>query len=150
MYLITVRGTVGNIFTHSLVFFNGLVVLFTASFAIVAIRKKNIQAHQNWAIRLYLAANGVLFFRLTIFAWFMFFGSAGVNTDNFTGPAVYMVGISSYVLPIVLFECCRLVKQTNNTLSCIVMTLIVAIIAVVFLVGLFAITVGNWFPLVFS
>ena len=73
--------------------FGGLVVIVSSIFA-VKTALRNFNAHQRWAIRLYLAANGVLFFRLLIFAWFLAFGTLGVDTATFTGPAVLVLAFA--------------------------------------------------------
>ncbi len=146
MYLIIVRGTVGNTLMHSMTFFAGTVVLVSSYFAVLTARKKQFNHHQIWAIRLYLAANGVLFFRLTLFAWFIVFGSIGINTKDFTGPTLVMISVSSYILPLFLFELLRYAEKTRNTVIKGLMITILLVISLVFLVGLFGISAGSWFP----
>nr|WP_136252511.1 DUF2306 domain-containing protein [Ningiella ruwaisensis] len=150
MYLILVRGTVGDLFLHSMTFFSGLVVLSSSFFAIKAIRGKDIKRHQTWAIRLFLAANGVLFFRLFIFGWFLLFGPLGVNTSDFTGPTVYAVSICSYVLPLLIFEWYRYAIRNNSRKSKVSLGLVLSLISLIFLTGLIGITMGNWYPSLFE
>lgn len=162
MYLIIFRGTVGDLFMHSMTFFSGTVVLVASFYAVKAARSRNIKLHSDWALRLFLAANGVLFFRLIIFAWFMIFGTLGVNTDDFTGPTVYAVSVSAYLLPLIIFEWYRrtqrqlgAVSTTVNTGSLLkfgsyALSGCLGIIGLVFMLGLFGITLGSWYPSVFS
>lgn len=150
MYLILFRGTVGNLFLHSMTFFSGLVVLSASFFAIKAARSKQISRHQDWALRLYLAANGVLFFRLFIFAWFMLFGALGVNTDDFTGPTVYTVSVCSYVLPLVIHEWYRYAKKQHNTLNTVLLVSSLFCVSAIFLIGLVGISMASWYPSVFA
>jgi uncharacterized membrane protein len=162
MYLITSRGTVGDLFMQSMTFFSGLVVLVSSFLAVKAARSRNIKLHSEWAIRLFLAANGVLFFRLIIFAWFMVFGALGVNTDDFTGPTVYAVSVSAYLLPLIMFELYRRMQRQLDVasktasvgsmlqISTYALSVSLFFIGLVFLLGLFGITLGNWYPSVFS
>jgi uncharacterized membrane protein len=146
MYLILFRGTVGNVFLHSMTFFSGIVVVLSSFLAIRAIRRKEISIHQRWATRLFLAANGVLFFRLFIFAWFLVFGSLGVNTDDFTGPTVYAVSLCSYLLPLIFFEWYRWAVKQQSKVHHLAVGVILMGISAIFLIGLFGITMANWYP----
>ncbi|MGJ8680207.1 DUF2306 domain-containing protein [Paraglaciecola sp.] len=146
MYLIIFRGTVGNLFMHLLTSFSGLVILVSGYMSIKTARNKNFTAHKVWAIRLYLAANGVLFFRLMIFAWFAVFGTLGVNTEDFTGITVMCVSLASYVLPLLMAEW---VRDSNKHLKPIIAfpcACMLLVVSAIFLLGLFAIAAGSWYP----
>ena len=146
MYLMIVRGTVGNTLMHALTMFGGLVVIVSSIFAVKTARARNFNAHQRWAIRLYLAANGVLFFRLLIFAWFLVFGTLGVDTATFTGPAVLAVSLCSYLVPLLIAELVRYAARTNITFITIGTACLMTLISIVFLIGLFGVTLANWYP----
>lgn len=150
MYLILVRGTVGNAFLHSMTFFSGTVVLVASFFAVSTAMKKQIASHEVWATRLFLAANGVLFFRLCIFAWFMLFGTFGVNTEDFTGPTVYAVSVCSYLLPLLVFEWVRYTKKNKAVVHQLLVSILMILTASVFLIGLAGITLGSWYPSLFN
>ncbi|MDT0595010.1 DUF2306 domain-containing protein [Glaciecola petra] len=150
IYLIIVRGTVGNTLLHSLTAFSGVVILVSSFFAIRAAKNRNFTLHQIWATRLFLAANGVLFFRLMIFAWMVSFGALGINTEDFTGPTVVSVSVLSYLAPLLIAELVRYTKNSNSALLYIVGACLMFAIALVFIGGLFAITIANWYPLVMS
>lgn len=146
IYLMLARGTVGNTLMHGLTIFGGCVVILSSILAVIAARKRNIGLHKRWAIRLYLAANGVLFFRLMIFAWFLLFGTLGVDPTTFTGPAVLAVSICSYVLPLLIAELVRYAEGTTNKVITIATASLMVMIAIIFLVGLFGVVLANWFP----
>lgn len=146
MYLMIVRGTVGNLLMHSLTMFGGGMVILSSIFAVLAARGRNINSHQIWAIRLYLAANGVLFFRLMIFAWFLTFGSLGIDTTTFTGPTVLAVSVCSYVMPLLIAELVRYAGKTSNKMITIATAALMMLISIVFLVGLFGVVLANWYP----
>ncbi len=150
LYLITVRGTIGNSLMHSLTTFSGLVVLVSSFFAVAAARKRNTSLHQTWAIRLFLAANGVLFFRLLIFAWFLVFGTLGVNTQDFTGPTVVSISMCSYVLPLIIFELVRKAERSSHASIQYASSLVLTVIGLCFFIGLFGISLARWYPTIFG
>lgn len=150
MYLMIARGTVGDAFMHSLTFFGGLVILCSSYFAVKAAINRNFAIHQQWAIRLFLAANGVLFFRLMLFAWFLTFGAIGINTETFTGPTLVAVSICSYVIPLLIAELVRYAQKLNKTWLNILCTTLMTAISTVFLIGLIGITLANWYPSVMA
>lgn len=146
LYLITTRGTVGNLLMHSLTSFSGLVVLVSSFFAVSAARKRNILVHQTWAIRLFLAANGVLFFRLVLFAWLMLFGTIGINMKDFTGPTVVTISVCSYIMPLLIFECVRRAEKSINNMFIITCSTLLVLIGTVFFIGLIGISLASWIP----
>ncbi|WP_029880486.1 DUF2306 domain-containing protein [Pseudoalteromonas sp. TB64] len=146
IYLMVVRGSVGSPLTQGLTIFGGCVVILSSIFAVRAAKTRNIKHHQIWAIRLYLAANGVLFFRLIIFAWFLIFGTLGIDTATFTGPTVLAVSICSYVLPLGIAELIRYAEKTTNTIILITTASIMVLISLIFLVGLSGVVLANWYP----
>lgn len=150
MYLITVRGTVGNTLMHSLTFFSGAMVLVSSFFAVSAARRRKFSLHQRWALHLFLAANGVLFFRLFIFAWMIVFGIVGINTKDFTGPTVVSVSFLSYVAPHIFIQLLWFAQKRRQTWLLVLLTALLILIAVVFLIGLFGLAVGRWYPVIMA
>jgi uncharacterized membrane protein len=150
IYLILARGTTGNTLMQGLTIFGGCVVILSSICAVIAAKKRNFSLHKTWAIRVYLAANGVLFFRLMIFAWFLTFGTLGVDTTTFTGPTVLAVSICSYIIPLSIAELVRYAETTTNTIITIATASLMLLIAIIFLVGLFGVVLANWYPAVFS
>ncbi len=146
IYLILFRGTVGNAVLHGLTLFGGVVVLLSSLFAVWHARKRDFLRHQIWATRLFLAANGVLFFRLIMFAWLMLFGTVGIEMKTFTGPTVLTISIFSYVMPLVIYEIVRYAKTTQNEILKLVSSLGLLSISLVFITGLFSIAMSNWIP----
>ena len=162
MYLLLSRGTVGNPLLHGLTAFSGVMVIVSSFFAIRAIRNANVTLHQRWALHLFLAANGVLFFRLFIFAWMTLFGTLGINTADFTGPAVISVSVLSYVAPHIIVQLIWVVKVTatdratgsaagnTNRVSLLrnLISVTLLVVSAVFIIGLFGLTLGSWYPAV--
>lgn len=150
MHLLIFRETVGNLLMHLLLSFSGMVILVSGFMSIKTASNRNFTEHKIWAIRLYLAANGVLFFRLIMFAWLSVFGTLGINTKDFTGITVVCISIASYILPLVIAEWVRYTNKHPKPMIVIPCACLLLGISAIFLLGLLAISVGRWYPSIFS
>ena len=148
MYLIVVRGTVGNTLMHSLTASSGVIVLVSSYFVIKTARRRQFLQHQQWVLHLFVAANGVLFFRLCLFAWMMLFGTMGINTKDFTGPTVVALSALCYVGAHVILLAIRFANKTRFNFIRFILGAMLAVISAVFLLGLFGIVMASWYPAV--
>lgn len=146
--LIWTRGTVGDTTMHGLTTFSGVVTIICGIMAVTYAVKRNIPVHQVWATRLFIAANGVLYFRIILFGYLVLFGTAGINFETFTGPTVVAISIACYVLPIIVYEFYRRIKAAQQTLPMYAMTAVLSCITLYFALGTFAVTMGNWLAVI--
>lgn len=104
VYLILARGSastpvgaVGNILNAVLI----------AGFGARAWRRAlagDIASHRRWALRTYLAVNGVWFFRVGLMAWLIVNqGPVGIG-ENFDGPFILFWSFAAYLLPLAVLE----------------------------------------------
>lgn len=76
------------------------------AFAVIAwhrVRRGDMLNHRRWALRLFMAANGVWFLRLGIFGWYMLSGGVGM-TDQLDRPVNFFLDFASYLLPLACLE----------------------------------------------
>ncbi|MBT0587333.1 hypothetical protein KIU71_12990 [Alteromonas sp. SM 2104] len=149
IYLMISRGTVGSWPMHVMTGFSGVVVLVSSFFALRAALQKRFVEHRVWAIRLYLAANGVLFFRIMLFGWLMVFGQLGIDFATFTGPAIMFVSVASYLLPLAVFEFYQYSQRSGSTLINGLFTGLMCVVSLCFLIGTAGVVMGNWYPTLF-
>ncbi len=69
LYLIWVRGTGGGAFDPWAITLNAALIVGFIALAWFAVRRKDIAAHQRWAMRAYLVVNGVWFLRVGLMAY---------------------------------------------------------------------------------
>jgi hypothetical protein len=69
LYLIWVRGTGGGAFDPWAITANAALIILFIALAWFAVRRKDIATHQRWAMRAYLAVNGVWFLRVGLMAY---------------------------------------------------------------------------------
>ncbi|MFT7776288.1 DUF2306 domain-containing protein [Roseateles sp.] len=105
LYLLWVRGTVGDISQHLGMTLNALLIIGFALLAWRSARARDIVAHRRWALRLFLAANGVWFFRLGLMLWLMVFRRpVGFDPASFTGPFLTVLAFAQFLVPLAVLE----------------------------------------------
>jgi hypothetical protein len=105
LYMMFVRGTVGDATQHFAIAVNAILIMI---FAVVALRtamKRQISVHRRWALRLFMAANGVWFFRIGLMFWVLANRApVGFNPKTFEGPFLTFLAFAQYLLPLGMLE----------------------------------------------
>lgn len=146
IYLIWTRGTVGDTLMQGLTTFNGVVTIVSGYFAYTYARQRKIAIHQVWATRLFIVANGVLYFRILLFGFLVAIGPVGIDFETFTGPTVVALSLCSYVFPVLYYEVYRSAQRSQSALYIYAVSLSMITITLTFVVGTFGVTVANWLP----
>jgi Predicted membrane protein (DUF2306) len=108
LWLVWVRGTSDGMLGSIAISINAALIIVFAALAWIAVRRKDIAAHQNWAMRTYLVTNGVWFLRVGVMAWAI--STQGLAMDTFF--AVW--GFGCYVVPLLVFEAYLHAKRSDN------------------------------------
>lgn len=99
LYMVWVRGSVGDVSQHVAISLNAVILTSCAVLAWRAARARDFTTHRQWALRAYLAANGVFFFRLGLFLWLVINqGPVGFDSKTFTGPFLTTLAFAVYVV----------------------------------------------------
>lgn len=105
IYLVWWRGAVGDTVQHLGTTFNGVLILLCAAMAVQRIRTGKVAAHRRWALRLFLAVSGVLFFRIGLMFWLAVNGGpAGFDPATFRGPFLSFLAFAQTLLPLAILE----------------------------------------------
>lgn len=84
---------------------NGLVILVCALLAWRSIRRRDMSTHRRWALRLFLASNGVWFFRIGLMFTLLAFGRpVGFDPETFRGPLLVGLAWAETIVPLGLLE----------------------------------------------
>jgi uncharacterized membrane protein len=103
--MVWTRGTVGDLGQHLSITLNAALILACAIQAFRHARARRFDAHRRWALRLFLAAGGVWFFRLMLPLWIVANqGPAGFDPETFTGPALTAIAFLSWGLPLAVLQ----------------------------------------------
>jgi hypothetical protein len=91
---------IGTKLDHLIVSINAGIILLCALFTIQKARKRDIPAHNRWAVHLLLAMSGVWLFRVFLMLWLTINGRpVGFDPKTFTGPFLTVLGLSVYICP---------------------------------------------------
>lgn len=106
LYLVWGRGSVGDLSQHVAISLNAVILCTCGALAWQRARSRDYAAHRRWALRTYLAANGVFFFRLSLFLWLVIHQRpVGFDPESFSGPFLTVLAFSVYVfVPIGVLE----------------------------------------------
>lgn len=101
--LIWGRGTRLNDVTGLATTIDGILILVAAAFALYFIRRRQIDRHRRWAMRLFIFVSGVWYLRVGYMAWGITTGGAGIG-ERMNGPADYALAYACFLLPWAVLE----------------------------------------------
>lgn len=97
------RPTYLSLISAVLVSLNGVLIL---AFSVQAWRMavaRRFEAHRRWALRTFLAVNGVWLLRVALMVWAPLTGGLGMN-QTLSGPADIALQLCAYVAPLAVLE----------------------------------------------
>lgn len=126
---------------------NGLLIIVFTIFAWKKAVAKQFAKHRKWALRLFMAASGVWFFRIGLMFWILVNGGPrGFDPETFTGPALTVIKAAQYVLPLLVLELYFWVSERGNTTGKWLFSALMILLTVLTGIGIFAACMGLWFP----
>lgn len=147
--MVWTRGTVGDTFMHVT---NSVQTFYIIIFAILAVKfakKQQFDKHRNYALRLFMVANGVWFFRVGLMAWLVINQApVGFNPDTFTGPFLWVLSTFAYAVPIslILLEMYFYAQKKKNQVFSTLTSGIIFLFTIIMAIGIFGATMGMWLP----
>lgn len=146
LYMTWTRSTIGDVISHVGISVDALLIL---TFALLTVRNamaRRIDRHRRWAMRLFMAASAVWFFRVGLMGWAMLTGGVGIHWESFTGPFLYALGFAQYLLPLAMLEWYFHCQHQASTTSKIAFVATLSLLTVYMVIGIFAATMGLWLP----
>ncbi|MEA2414873.1 MAG: hypothetical protein QOI58_1530 [Thermoanaerobaculia bacterium] len=105
LYMVWFRGTAGDFSQHVGVSLDAVLIMI---FVVLAVRyaiARDFTTHRRWALRLFIVASGVWFFRVGMMLWLVInHGPAGFDPKTFTGPFLTFWSFGNYLLPLAILE----------------------------------------------
>ncbi|WP_207764722.1 DUF2306 domain-containing protein [Hyphococcus luteus] len=141
-----VRGSYLSIISGLSVSLNGVLILIFAAQTIRHAVARRIAVHEVWAMRLFMVASGVWFFRVGIMAWVILNQGPRGNNETLTGPADIGLSLSSYLLPLAAYEIYRAGKRTKSASLRLAVMVLVAALTLVTLIGVGGAAAFMWLP----
>jgi uncharacterized membrane protein len=148
LFLVWTRGAPNRLSQHIAISLNALIILTCAVFAWRAARARDISAHRQWALRTFLAACGVFFFRLGVFFWLMINqGPVGFDPETFSGPFLTALAFGVYVfVPLTVLEGYFAAQQAVGVWGPRAMAVLLVLLALVSAGGVASVTMMLWWP----
>jgi len=105
LYLLLVRGSVGDLPQHIGSSLMAILILFFAAMALRTAMARDFKMHRRWALRLYLTVSASLFIRSSIFLLLIVNrGPVGFDPSTFTGPFLTFISFAQYLAPLAILE----------------------------------------------
>lgn len=94
--------------------FNAHLIVFFSALTFFYAYKRKIDTHRRWAMRLFIVANGVWFFRICLMGWYMMHQGPLGNSRQLDGPADIAISFACYLVPLVLLELYQLASDSRS------------------------------------
>lgn len=147
MYLMWVRGAVGDLSQHIGSTLNAILLVVFAVIALRHARSRNLAAHRQWALRLFMVMNGVWFFRLGLLLWLMIHQQpVGFDPKTFTGPFLTFLVYAQTLLPLAALELYFRAQRSDVAGRKWLAAAIIAVLALATAGGIVGATMGLWLP----
>jgi uncharacterized membrane protein len=147
LYMLWIRGSVGDLPQHLGSTFGAMLIWLCAFMALRHALARQIAVHRRWALRLYLVANAVWFYRIGLMFWILLnHGPAGFDPDTFTGPTLNVLSFAQTLLPLAVLEVYFAVQRHDNAVARIAFAAGLLLLTVAMGVGIFGALMGMWLP----
>lgn len=149
LWLVWVRGgVVGDLAQHLAISINALLIVGCAAMAWRAARLRLYGDHRRWALRLFVVASGVWFFRVGLMAWLAVHQRpVGFDAATFQGPFLTSLAFGVYVvLPLSVLQLYLTAKDRGGPAAHMGITAVIGIATLATCIGTFAAAMGMWLP----
>ena len=147
MYLMWVRGAVGDFSQHLGSTFNAILLVLFAVIALRHARARNLALHRQWALRLFMVMNGVWFFRLGLLLWLMIHQQpVGFDPKTFTGPFLTFLVYAQTLLPLAALELYFRAQRSDVAARKWAAAAVIAVLTLATAGGVVGATMGLWLP----
>ncbi len=147
IYMTWSRSPIGDVYTHLGITGDGVLIIIFAGFALYHAMGRRFIEHRRWALRLFLAASAVWFFRVGLMAWVMLTGGIGIHWETFTGPFLYFLGFAQYLLPLAVLQWFFYCEGQPSPASHMAFSITLFGLTALMTIGIFAATMGMWLPM---
>jgi Predicted membrane protein (DUF2306)/Tetratricopeptide repeat len=147
LYLLWVRGSVGDLPQHIGSSLMAALIMFFAVMALRYAMARDFKTHRRWALRLYLAVSASLFIRASIFLLLIVNrGPLGFDPSSFTGPFLTFISFAQYLVPLAILEIYFRVTDKPGALRRFAMAAGLFVVTLALGAGIFGATVAVFVP----
>lgn len=149
LWLVWIRGgVVGDLGQHLAISINALLMLGCGAMAWRAARSRRFAHHRRWALRLFVVASGVWFFRVGLMAWLAVHRRpVGFDATTFQGPFLTLLAFGVYVLlPLAVLQLYFEAKDRGRPAAQFAAAALIGGVVLITAMGSAAAALGMWVP----
>lgn len=147
LYLVWVRGTVGDASQHLGSTLNAFLILLCAALAWRFAKARDFASHRRWALRLFLVVSGVWFFRVGLMLWLLIHQApVGFDGKTFTGPFLTFLTFAQTLIPLTILEIYLRAQTAANAGVRLVVAGALVALTIAMGAGIFGAAMMMWLP----
>lgn len=139
------RGSHLSVISGLSVSLNGVLILIFASLTLRHAVARRIAQHRKWALRTFMVASGVWFFRVGLMGWILVNQAPRGMNSTLSGPADIGVSLGSYLVPLACLELYFAAQASQSRAFQISATVILSIMSLFMAIGIFGAITLMWF-----
>ncbi|MEO1658331.1 MAG: DUF2306 domain-containing protein [Pseudomonadota bacterium] len=140
------RGANLAVIAGAMTSINGLMIIVFGALTFRYAVARKIAIHERWAMRTFMVANGVWFFRLSIMAWVVLNQGPRWMNSTLSGPGDILVAGIAYFLPVISLEIYQAGKRSRSGGTKILTGLYVIAMTLLTAIGIFGAIAFMWLP----
>jgi len=144
LYLVWIRGGYFHIPGALAITLNSVLILVFGALALRHAMRRNIAAHQRWALRLFMVVSGVWFLRVGLMGWIIINQGPVGMTDNMDGWFDLFSVYGSYLVPLAILELYLRAKAAGSPVQRYAVSALVTAATLVMAVGIFGAYMFMW------
>ncbi|WP_375202964.1 DUF2306 domain-containing protein [Hyphococcus sp.] len=146
LHLVWTRGVPGGMIGHIAISLDAVLIWICAAIAVRFAMTRQIDRHRRWAMRLFMVASAVWFFRIGLMFWFMTTGGIGIDPETFEGPFLTFMYFAQMAIPLLVLQLYFHAQDSRRAGLKLAAALVVLAATGVTALGSFAATMGMWLP----
>lgn len=146
-WMMWTRGAAGDTTQHVATTVNAAAIALCAVMTWRHALARRLDAHRRWALRLFLVANGVWFFRVILMLWLLVWRKpVGFDPQSFTGPFLTTLAYTQLLGPLLVLQLYLVAKERGGPALRWAVAGGVGVLALATGLGIFGATMGMWLP----
>jgi len=145
LWMTWVRGSHLSIVSGLSVSLNGVLILIFAFLALRHAMARRIALHRQWALRTFMVASGVWFFRVGLMGWILVNQAPRGMNSTLSGPADIALSLGSYLVPLAGLELYFAAQKSPSKAFRISAVIILSVMSLFMAVGIIGAITLMWF-----
>lgn len=147
LFMVWVRGSAGDLSQHLGITVDAILIFLCGVMAWRRARARDFRGHRRWALRLFMAASAVWFFRVGLMFWLVVNGGpVGFDGQTFRGPFLSFLAVADSLVPLAVLELYLRTQERGGVAGRFAMAVGLLVVTGAMGVGSFAAAMGLWLP----